>query len=152
MKANFGTQVDTISQKMEVVVLVYYSVVESALFIITQYKIIETTAATIAGGPTMRLKALMYLSGSMRSVAYIANICVGFVALGNVLPVTSHWNFPLYGPPFLVVIILTDFGRFQNCMDNLTGEQAKSSSHRKSDSTKNPNSKVHLSAARLDSA
>ncbi|KAI9089422.1 hypothetical protein DFS34DRAFT_639404 [Phlyctochytrium arcticum] len=152
MKANFGTQVDTTSQKLELVVLVYYSVVESALFVITQYKIIETKAATMVGGATKRLKALMYLSGSMRSIAYIANICMGFVALGNVLPVTSHWNFPMYGPPFLVIIILTDSGRFQNCMESLTGEQNKSSSHSKHDSSKNPNSKVHTSATRLDSA
>ncbi|KAI9089424.1 hypothetical protein DFS34DRAFT_639408 [Phlyctochytrium arcticum] len=151
MLANFGTQVDPTSQKMEVVVLVYYSVIESVLFVITQYKIIETKASTMAGGATTRLKALMYLSGSLRSVAYIANICMGFVALGNMLPVTSHWNFPLYGPPFLVVIILTDSGRFQNCMQTLTGEQNKTSSHSRSESTKTPNTK-RVSGSRLDTA
>ncbi|KNC97943.1 uncharacterized protein SPPG_06931 [Spizellomyces punctatus DAOM BR117] len=118
MKANYGTIPSPISTTMETVVLVYYSTVESVLFLITQYKIVESTTATKTN-VSMVTKLTTYMNGFARSIAYTANICIGFIALGEVIPVTHNWNFPMYGPAFLIIIILTDVGRFQDCMTKL---------------------------------
>ncbi|KAJ3176789.1 hypothetical protein HDU85_006542 [Gaertneriomyces sp. JEL0708] len=128
MKDNYGTLVSPVSSKMEVVVLVYYSVVESVLFVLTQYRIVEVKIATMANkAETLGLRTMagLYGQGLMRSFAYTISITMGFIALGNALPlvhltVTEAWNFPMYGPVFCMIVILTDVNRFQSAIATLT--------------------------------
>ncbi|KAI8920155.1 hypothetical protein DFJ77DRAFT_451358 [Powellomyces hirtus] len=123
---NYGTKVSVISSRFEIAILIYYSVVESVLFLLTQYKIIQVKSVIVKKGDSemFKIKLLLYLKGSIRSFAYILNIVLIYIALGNWLPYLVNWNYPMFCPAFLLMIVLTDSTRFQECMAKLSVNHA----------------------------
>ncbi|KAJ3175919.1 hypothetical protein HDU85_001026 [Gaertneriomyces sp. JEL0708] len=122
MAATAGAGISPISQKMEVVVLVYYAVVETSLYLVTQNHIIKVKAAASSGTST-RIKVMLYLKGLLRAGVYSATIILTYLSLGNRLPQpqTMNWQYPMIMPSILLLIILTDSTRFQECIEKLTG-------------------------------
>ncbi|KNC99203.1 uncharacterized protein SPPG_05458 [Spizellomyces punctatus DAOM BR117] len=138
IKANYGTLRSEISSRMEIVVLIYYSLVESILFLMIQYKIIQVKAATLKSGDTNKIKLVLYAKGLLRSAAYIVNIALIYVSLGNIIPYLKNWNYPILCPSFILMIILTDSTRFQECIEKLspsTTTTTTSNSKKPTDST-----------------
>ncbi|TPX66996.1 hypothetical protein SpCBS45565_g04117 [Spizellomyces sp. 'palustris'] len=136
IKANYGTLRSEISSRMEIVVLVYYSLVESILFLMIQYKIIQVKAATLKSGDINKIKLVLYVKGLLRSSAYIVNIALIYLSLGNFIPYLINWNYPILCPAFILMIILTDSTRFQECIEKLSPSTTSISSSKKAtDST-----------------
>ncbi|KAJ3156314.1 hypothetical protein HDU89_004096 [Geranomyces variabilis] len=120
IRENYGAMRSEISSKFETTLIVYYGVVETACFLLTQWAIIKVKSETVTDANLLKTKLVLYAKGVARTAAYVACVLTIYLALGNVaIPYTEYYVYPMMCPVLMFVIIMTDASRFQECMEKL---------------------------------
>ncbi|KAI8801343.1 hypothetical protein BJ742DRAFT_34009 [Cladochytrium replicatum] len=118
---SFGQTSDPRSAAVTVVESFWYSIIETILFAITQYRIVYIHSQVKKVSTTVKLQ--LYMKAVSRSVLYSFNVTMMFLSVGNVfgttLGINSNWT--TYGQSITLLILLTDSDRFQETIAVLTG-------------------------------
>ncbi|KAI8801354.1 hypothetical protein BJ742DRAFT_837706 [Cladochytrium replicatum] len=118
---NLGRRVDPKSVTITIVESFWYSIVETVLFGITQYRIVHVHSRVKKVSTSVKLQ--LYMKAVTRSILYSFNVTMMFLSVGNVFGadrgINSNWT--AYGKTITVLILLTDSDRFQETIAVLTG-------------------------------
>ncbi|KAI8805379.1 hypothetical protein BJ742DRAFT_404919 [Cladochytrium replicatum] len=118
---SFGQTVDPRSSTVTIVESFWYSIIETILFAITQYRIVYIHSQVKKVSASVKMQ--LYMKAVTRSVLYSFNVTMMFLSVGNVfgtaLGIGSNWT--SYGQSITLLILLTDSDRFQETIAVLTG-------------------------------
>ncbi|KAI8814423.1 hypothetical protein BJ742DRAFT_785257, partial [Cladochytrium replicatum] len=117
---SLGTKVDPRSTMITFIESFWYSIVETALFVVTQYRIVSVRSRIKKVATTVQLQ--LYWKAVMRSVLYSLNVIMMFLAVGNTFGVDVGGNWSLYGHAITLLILMTDSNRFQETIGILNGD------------------------------
>ncbi|KAI8814244.1 hypothetical protein BJ742DRAFT_328816 [Cladochytrium replicatum] len=119
--SSFGQTVDTRSTLITFVESFWYSIVETALFVVTQYRIVSVRSRIKKVSVTVKLQ--LYWKAVTRSMLYSLNVIMMFLAVGNEFGVNVGGNWSLYGHAITLLILMTDSNRFQETIAILNGDK-----------------------------
>ncbi|KAI8802033.1 hypothetical protein BJ742DRAFT_834847 [Cladochytrium replicatum] len=118
--SSFGKTVDERSTIITIVESIWYSVMESLLFVITQYRIVSVRSS-VKKVP-LAVQAQLYMKGILRSALYSLNVIMMFISVGNGFGVGVGGNWSVYGHAITLLILMTDSNRFQETIAILNGD------------------------------
>ncbi|KAI8802030.1 hypothetical protein BJ742DRAFT_873558 [Cladochytrium replicatum] len=117
---SLGTKVDPRSTLITFIESFWYSIVETALFVITQYRIVSVRSRIKKVATTIQFQ--LYWKAVMRSILYSLNVIMMFLAVGNTFGVNVGLNWSLFGHAITLLILMTDSNRFQETVGILNGD------------------------------
>ncbi|KAI8802029.1 hypothetical protein BJ742DRAFT_834837 [Cladochytrium replicatum] len=117
---SFGNTVDPRSTTITYVESFWYSIVETALFVITQYRIVSVRARVKKVSTMTKIE--LYWKAVSRSILYSLNVVMMFLSVGNAFGAGVGANWSLYGHSMTLLILMTDSNRFQETIAILNGD------------------------------
>ncbi|KAI8802031.1 hypothetical protein BJ742DRAFT_834842 [Cladochytrium replicatum] len=118
--ASFGTTVDPRSTTITFVESFWYSIVETALFVVTQYRIVSVRSRIKKVSSMVKFQ--LYMKAVTRSLLYSLNVIMMFLSVGNAFGAEVGGNWSVYGHAITLLILMTDSNRFQETIAILNGD------------------------------
>ncbi|KAI8802032.1 hypothetical protein BJ742DRAFT_858759 [Cladochytrium replicatum] len=118
--ASFGQTVDPRSTAITFVESFWYSIVETILFVITQYRIVSVRSRIKKVDMTVKIQ--LYWKAVSRSILYSLNVIMMFLSVGNAFGAGVGGNWSTYGHAVTLLILMTDSNRFQETIAILNGD------------------------------
>ncbi|KAI8814427.1 hypothetical protein BJ742DRAFT_864949, partial [Cladochytrium replicatum] len=100
--SSFGKTVDERSTIITIVESIWYSVMESLLFVTTQYRIVSVRSS-VKKVP-LAVQVQLYTKGVLRSALYSLNVIMMFISVGNGFGVGIGGNWSVYGHAITLLI------------------------------------------------
>ncbi|KAI8814428.1 hypothetical protein BJ742DRAFT_892013 [Cladochytrium replicatum] len=118
--ASFGQTIDERSTKITFVESVWYSITETILFVVTQYRIVSVRSSVRKVSTGVQIQ--LYWKGVTRSILYSFNVIMMYLSVGNEFGVDAGGNWSGYGHAITLLILMTDSNRFQETIAILNGD------------------------------
>ncbi|KAI8801353.1 hypothetical protein BJ742DRAFT_837705 [Cladochytrium replicatum] len=118
---SFGQEADPRSTIITIVEAFWYSIVETVLFSITQYRIVQVHSQVRKVSTFIKLQ--LYMKAVTRSILYSFNVTMMFLSVGGIFGpgMGPGDNWTSYGFSVTFLILITDSDRFQETIAVLTG-------------------------------
>ncbi|KAI8802034.1 hypothetical protein BJ742DRAFT_778755 [Cladochytrium replicatum] len=108
---SFGQIIDERSTKITFVESVWFSIIETILFVVTQYRFVSVRSSMRKVSTGVQIQ--LYWKDVTRSILYSFNVIMMYLFVGN-------WSG--YGHAITLLILMTDSNRFQETIAILNGD------------------------------